>query len=82
MRWSRSSSEIYDHSYHLPRLTTATKWRKESSAINPQFEFTVKAFQGITHRRRFQEKESLVQFDFLTDGTQSRSFLVLSMPSP
>lgn len=39
--------------YAIPKLTTAQKWKRESETVNKDFEFTVKAFQGITHADRF-----------------------------
>jgi len=45
--------EINSTFYRLPRLSTAQKWRQEADAMNPKFEFTVKAYQGITHLHRF-----------------------------
>lgn len=61
------SVEINSTFYRLPRLTTAEKWRKEADEVNPGFEFTVKAFQGITHLHRFQKKESLDSFNIVRD---------------
>ncbi len=57
--------EINSTFYRLPRLSTAEKWRKEADEVNPDFEFTVKAFKGITHLHRFQKNESLDSFDVL-----------------
>jgi len=57
--------EINSTFYGLPRIATASKWRKEVDEINPQFEFTVKAFKGITHLNRFRGKESLDLFEVL-----------------
>jgi uncharacterized protein YecE (DUF72 family) len=45
--------EINSTFYRLPRLSTAQKWRQEADVMNPEFEFTVKAYQGITHLHRF-----------------------------
>jgi uncharacterized protein YecE (DUF72 family) len=45
--------EVNSTFYRIPRLSTADNWRGEAIALNPGFEFTVKAYQGITHRRRF-----------------------------
>lgn len=53
--------EINSTFYRIPRLTTAQKWRQDSSAVNPGFEFTIKAYQGITHIHRFG-KEARAQF--------------------
>lgn len=38
--------EIQNTFYRLPRLATAEKWRR---AAPPSFEFTMKAWQLITH---------------------------------
>ncbi len=46
--------EVNSTFYRNPRPSTARKWRSEANALNPSFEFTVKAYQGITHRRRFR----------------------------
>lgn len=35
--------------YDLPRVSTAERWRREVDAVNPQFEFVVKAWQAVTH---------------------------------
>ncbi|MDE3056325.1 MAG: DUF72 domain-containing protein [Bacteroidota bacterium] len=59
--------EINSTFYRLPRLSTAEKWRKEVDEVTPGFEFTVKAFQGITHLHRFQKKESLDAYDTLKE---------------
>jgi len=45
--------EINSTFYRLPRVSTAQKWRDEAGAVNSKFEFTVKAYQGITHIHRF-----------------------------
>jgi len=45
--------EVNSTFYRIPRLTTTQKWRKEASAVNSRFEFTVKMYQGITHIHRF-----------------------------
>jgi uncharacterized protein YecE (DUF72 family) len=46
-------AEVNSTFYRIPRPSTPGKWRGEANALNPAFEFTVKAYQGITHRRRF-----------------------------
>ncbi len=38
--------ELQTTFYRLPQLKTAQKWRME---VNDEFEFSIKAFQGITH---------------------------------
>lgn len=62
-----NSVEINSTFYRLPRLTTAVRWRAEVDETNPGFEFTVKAFQGITHLHRFQKKESLDSYKVIAD---------------
>lgn len=59
--------EINSSFYRLPRISTAEKWRKEADEINPGFEFTVKAFKGVTHLHRFQKKESLDAYEVIAD---------------
>lgn len=59
--------EINSTFYRLPRLTTAEKWRREADGINPEFEFTVKVFKGITHLHRFQKRESLDAYEVISD---------------
>ncbi len=61
------SVEINSTFYRLPRISTAEKWRKEADEINPDFEFTVKAFKGITHLHRFGKKQSLDSFGVIGD---------------
>jgi uncharacterized protein YecE (DUF72 family) len=45
--------EVNSTFYRVPRLSTAEKWRREADSLNAGFEFTIKAYQGITHRQRF-----------------------------
>lgn len=46
--------EVNSTFYRLPRLATAEKWRKE---VPDNFVFTVKAYRGITHDKRFEGVE-------------------------
>lgn len=41
--------EINSTFYHLPRVSTAEKWRRLADEVNKEFIFTVKANQRITH---------------------------------
>jgi len=41
--------EVNETFYRLPQLATAEKWRETAP---PEFEFVVKAFQGVTHPAR------------------------------
>jgi uncharacterized protein YecE (DUF72 family) len=59
--------EINSTFYRLPRVSTAQKWRKEVDEVNPGFEFTVKAFQGITHLHKFRKTESVNSYEVIKD---------------
>ncbi len=41
--------EIQQTFYNLPRLSTVERWREEALACRPTFEFSLKAWQLITH---------------------------------
>jgi len=45
--------EVNSTFYRIPRLNTAEKWRSDASEVRRDFAFTVKAYKGITHTRRF-----------------------------
>ena len=55
--------EVNSTFYRLPRLSTAERWLKKSRSVNEDFEFTVKVFQGITHRDKFSSHKSLAYFE-------------------
>ncbi len=48
--------EINSTFYKIPQVKTAEKWLTEAREINKNFEFTVKAFQQITHIDKFAGK--------------------------
>lgn len=48
--------EINSTFYKIPRLKTVQRWLEEAREVNRNFEFTVKAFQQITHIYRFAGK--------------------------
>ena len=78
-----NSVEINSTFYNIPRLTTAQKWLQESSAMRSPFEFTVKAYQGITHTDRFGHKsrsyfESVV---LIAEALKASVILFQSPPS-
>lgn len=41
--------ELQQTFYQLPRIETAEKWLEEARRVNENFEFTMKAWQAITH---------------------------------
>lgn len=55
--------EINSSFYHIPKIETAEKWRKQVDKINKNFEFTVKASRIITHIDKFSSDESGRVFD-------------------
>ena len=48
--------EVNSTFYRIPKVETAERWLEEARAVNPDFEFTVKAFRGITHEEKFAGK--------------------------
>jgi uncharacterized protein YecE (DUF72 family) len=73
--------EINSTFYGLPRVSTAQKWRSEADAVNPKFEFTVKAHQGITHLHRFMG-ESTSLFTQLKEICRTLETSVVLFQSP
>jgi len=54
--------EVNSTFYRLPRAATAQRWRALADAVNPDFEFTVKVYQGVTHKARFRGEAALSAF--------------------
>jgi uncharacterized protein YecE (DUF72 family) len=73
--------EINSTFYRIPRVSTAQKWRSEAGAVNPKFEFTVKAYKGITHLHRFMG-ESILLFTQLKEICQTLETSVVLFQSP
>jgi len=73
--------EVNSTFYRIPRLSTAEKWRGEADALNPHFEFTVKAYQGITHRRRFGTV-SRSEVDAMTETAKALTSDMILFQSP
>lgn len=73
--------EVNSTFYRIPRRSTAEKWRREADELGHGFEFTVKAFQGITHRDRFG-KASHSETDALLDVADALSADILLFQSP
>jgi len=48
--------EVNSSFYKLPQEETARRWLSDARAENNEFEFTVKAFRGITHEQGFAGK--------------------------
>lgn len=54
--------EVNSTFYKLPKPTTAEKWRELADSVDPEFEFTVKAYQGLTHEARFRGEAARESF--------------------
>ncbi|MGY4706229.1 DUF72 domain-containing protein [Candidatus Bipolaricaulota sp. J31] len=54
--------EVNSSFYKLPRPATAARWREIADEVNPNFVFTVKAYQGLTHKARFRGEEAREAF--------------------
>ncbi len=74
--------EINSTFYRLPRISTAEKWRREVDEVNPGFEFTVKAYRGITHLHRFRKKESMESFYTLREIISALGGRIVLFQSP
>ncbi len=74
--------EINSTFYRLPKTETAKKWREEADEINPDFEFTVKVSQIITHFDRFSSEKSLFAFKQIEKTAEALRAKVLLFQSP
>jgi uncharacterized protein YecE (DUF72 family) len=73
--------EVNSTFYRIPRITTAQKWCREASSACERFHFTVKAYQGITHRDRFGE-HSRAYFEGVREVAEALSASVILFQSP
>jgi uncharacterized protein YecE (DUF72 family) len=73
--------EINSTFYRTPRVSTAQKWLEEARAVNENFGFTVKAYQGITHLHRFRE-ESIPLFEQVREICLALNAQVILFQSP
>jgi len=64
--------EVNSTFYRLPQEKTAARWFELARAVNPNFEFTVKASQEITHRDRFAGARS---FEFYAQTARIAAIL-------
>ncbi len=54
--------EVNSTFYRLPQVKTAVHWFELAREVNPNFEFTVKVNQEITHRDRFASARSFAAY--------------------
>lgn len=67
--------------YRIPKLETVKRWRQEVDLLNKDFEFTIKAFQIITHKLRFSEA-AISYFDTLAEICKNLNSKVILFQSP
>jgi len=77
------SAEVNFTFYHLPKISTATKWRKEIEKVNKKFEFTIKASRIITHTRKFEDsKEVYEAYKIIKDFTLALGAKIILFQTP
>ncbi len=74
--------EINSTFYRIPKLSTAEKWRKEVDEINPNFEFTIKCSQIITHKDKFSSKTSIWVFNQMKEIAKALKTNILLFQTP
>lgn len=73
--------EVNSTFYKIPQIKTAQKWLEEASEINKNFEFTVKAFQLITHIDKFT-KRAFWAYEKMKEICKALNAKVLLFQSP
>ena len=73
--------EVNSSFYRMPQGKTAARWLEEAREKNPGFEFTVKAFRGITHTERFGA-DSLEMFDSVKALCRALGARILLVQTP
>lgn len=76
------SAEINFTFYHLPKISTAEKWKKEIEKVNRNFEFTVKASRIITHTRKFEGKECFDAYKIIKEFALALDAKIILFQSP
>jgi len=65
--------------YEYPRVSTVAGWREKAP---PNFEFTVKAHQDISHKFRFEPEPSLRAFETMRQICQALKARILLIQTP
>jgi uncharacterized protein YecE (DUF72 family) len=73
--------EINSTFYHIPKIATGKKWRKEVDDVNKKFEFSVKCNQLVTHRICFT-KDSVKIFNIMKELCEKLDARILLLQSP
>lgn len=71
--------EINSTFYNVPRLSTASRWKRE---VRPDFLFTVKASRVITHIDKFSSEKSLNLLSFYIDFSRELNAPILLFQLP
>jgi uncharacterized protein YecE (DUF72 family) len=74
--------EVNSTFYKLPKPETAVRWRALADQVNPDFEFTVKVYQGVTHKARFRGEEALSAFSATAEIARTLRARVLLLQCP
>ncbi len=74
--------EVNSTFYRLPRVTTAARWLEIARAVNPEFEFTVKVNQEITHRDRFASARSFAAYARTVEIADALAAKILLFQTP
>jgi len=76
---SFSLVELNNTFYQYPKMTTVAGWREKAP---PEFEFTVKAHQDISHNFRFETDPSLRAFTQMKQICETLSARILLIQTP
>jgi len=71
--------EINRTFYAYPRIPTVARWREKAPS---DFEFTVKAYQGISHKFRFELKPSIKAFGLMKEICKTLKARILLIQTP
>jgi len=74
--------EVNSSFYRIPQIKTALKWREQIDKINPDFEFTVKCHQIVTHKDRFATKESVRIYKVMEEICQALRAEIMLLQCP
>jgi len=76
---SFSLVELNSTFYQYPKMSTVAGWREKAP---PEFEFTVKAHQDISHKFRFEMKPSLQAFTQMRQICEALNARILLIQTP
>jgi uncharacterized protein YecE (DUF72 family) len=71
--------EINRTFYEYPKMSTVARWREKAP---PNFEFTVKAYQGISHKFRFELQPSIKAFEQMKEICKTLKAHILLIQTP